>query len=288
MSIKVHFAGSDNSQGRIVSLKTAGVNYRLFTCYPFIASKKPGSDMRVRGFFEAQIPLFEHTIMDSGLFTLMFGAKSGSGQSERMIREWQGKIIAFVKANGIKASIVECDCQKVVSPECAWDLRRELAEALPDHEIVNVFHLEDGRDGFERLCEFSSYIALSVPELRIAQPKGYRNTVCALARQARRINPDVKIHLLGCTELRLLKRNSFCTSADSSSWLSPMRYGFLGNHHIDSIRPGLVEQRAGKCSAVAASLGINLSENALIDSAKTSLCASYSLEQYAAAAGGQD
>lgn len=288
MPIKIHFAGSNNAQPRLVGLKAANVNYRLFTCYPFIVHKRPRDDMRIRGFFEARVPMFEHVIMDSGLFTLMFGADSGVAQDEATIERWQDKIVRFVDANGITASVVECDCQKVVSPEYAWELRRDLKRRLPHHEVINVFHLEDGKAGFLKLVEFSDYIAISVPELRIAQPKSYRGTVSALARLARRIKPGIKIHLLGCTELELLKRNSFCTSADSSSWISPIRYGLLKGRHIDRLKRSVVEARAASCLATAAKYGISLSEKRLIDSATASICASYSKEQYSKAAGSQD
>lgn len=288
MPIKVHFAGSDNTQCRLVGLKAANVNYRLFTCYPFINRKRPRDDMRIKGFFEARVPMFEHVIMDSGLFTLMFGAESGVARDEAAIEDWQDRIVRFVEANGITASVVECDCQKVVSPEYAWELRRDLKRRLPGHEIINVWHLEDGKDGFLRLVEFSDYIAISVPELRIAQPKSYKGTVSALARLARRVKPGIKIHLLGCTELELLKRNSFCTSSDSSSWISPIRYGYLKGRHIDGLKKSAIQARAASCLAAAAKYGISLSQKALADSAKTSICASYSLGQYSKAAGNQD
>lgn len=286
--IKIHFAGSDNTQCRLAGLKAANVNYRLFTCYPFINRKRPRDDMRIRGFFEARVPMFEHVIMDSGLFTLMFGADSGKAKDEAAVEGWQDRIVRFVDANGITASVVECDCQKIVSPEYAWELRRDLKRRLPNHEVINVFHLEDGKAGFLQLVEFSDYIAISVPELRIAQPKSYRGTVSALARLARRVKPGIKIHLLGCTELELLKRNSFCTSADSSSWISPIRYGYLKGRHIDNLRRDVIEARIASCLAAATKYGMTLSDKGIVDSAKTSICASYSLEQYSRAAGSQD
>ena len=238
-NIKVHFAGYDNNLRAIAVLRSAEVNYRLFTCYPFIKSKRVGQDMRVSNLYETQAG-FKHLILDSGLFTMMFGAEGGGAKTKEDIREWMHRIVQFVQQNNITASIVECDCQKLISPEFAWELRKELRQLLPNHEIISPFHLEDGEDGFRKLVDFSEYIAISVPELRIAQPKTYKNTVCALSRIARKQKPSIKIHLLGCTEEYLLKRNTFCTSADSSSWTSSARFGRIANRHVSQLSESAV------------------------------------------------
>lgn len=39
-NIKVHFAGSDNDMTAYAGLMTAEVKYNLYSCYPFIVSKK--------------------------------------------------------------------------------------------------------------------------------------------------------------------------------------------------------------------------------------------------------
>ena len=39
-NIKVHFAGPDNDMTAYAGLMTAGVKYNLYSCYPFIVSKK--------------------------------------------------------------------------------------------------------------------------------------------------------------------------------------------------------------------------------------------------------
>lgn len=233
-NIKVHFAGSDNSANAISALKSVGVNYRLYTAYPFIANSGEKKDRKI---IENHAG-FNHIIIDSGLFTLMFGADKNKKKTPEMIRDWMHRLVNFVKNQNFESgrvSVVEVDAQKVISPEFTWEIRKEMRQLLPKQEIINVFHLEDGKNGFEKICEFSDYIAISVPELRIAQPKNYKNTTCALARLARNIHPGIKIHLLGCTEQSLLKSNRFCTSADSSSWLSFARYGFIGKNHVSNL-----------------------------------------------------
>lgn len=255
-NIKVHFAGShSNDLDVIASIYAAGGRYFLLTAFPFIENKKSIQDMTVDRLYEFAFP-WKHVIVDSGLFTLMFGAKKTAPKTKEFIREWMLRLCRFVKDNNIDASIVECDCQKIISPEYAWELRREMRDILPDNEIINVFHLEDGPDGFEKLCEFSDYIAISVPELRIAQPKKYKNTTCALAKMARKIKPEIKIHLLGCTERYLLKANRFCTSADSSSWSAAMRFGFIDGKRVSSLTQNAIDEANEKIDKVIRDIGM--------------------------------
>ena len=257
-NVKVHFVISDQNRFPL-TLIAADIRYNLFSCYQYIKSKSSNSNMHIDGIIADKEP-FKHSIMDSGLFTMMFGADKGAEKSPEFIREWMHRICAFAIQNDINASIVECDCQKLVSPEFAWQLRKEMRSILPDKEIINVFHLEDGEDGFRRLVDFSDYIAISVPELRIAQPKTYKNTVCALARMARKQKPAIKIHLLGCTEQYLLRKNRFCTSADSSSWTGGVRYGsFYKGYHISQIKDEARKEATVILSQCADKWGIPLS-----------------------------
>ena len=104
---------------------------------------------------------------------------------------------------------------------------------LPNNRIINVFHLEDGRKGLDRLIEYSEYIAISVPELRFANKKNY---VTQIAKYIKSKKPTIDIHLLGCTELTLLRENAkIAMSADSITYISSKRWGFIGNRHISSI-----------------------------------------------------
>lgn len=165
----------------------------------------------------------KHVIMDSGLFTLMFGADKGK-RDEAFLYTWMLKLVDFVKETGFKGTCVEVDCQKILSPETAWKFRKEMKRLLPDNRIINVFHLEDGNEGLDRLIEFSDYIAISVPELRIHKSCTYKKDVFNLTRYIKQKKPQIDIHLLGCTESGMLKDNSFCTSADSTTWSAIVRW----------------------------------------------------------------
>jgi hypothetical protein len=87
-----------------------------------------------------------------------------------------------------------------------------------------VFHKEDGQKGLDRMIEFSDYIAISVPELRSMGQKNYTEKI---AHYIKNKKPSIDIHLLGCTEVKLLHNLNFCTSSDSTSWQQVNRYGVL-------------------------------------------------------------
>lgn len=225
-NIKVHFAGCDNEFGSHVALQMVGVKYRLYTCYPFIKNKKLEDSFKLKPtapLLDGNIK-FKHTIQDSGLFTLMFGAAKHKKLTYDDLVYWQDKLMKFTMENNLNSTCVEVDCQKVLSPEDAWKLRYRMREKLPNRQI-NVFHKEDGQKGLDRLIEFADYIAISVPELRITNPTTFREDTHRLAWYIKNKKPEIDIHLLGCTDLKMLKQNKFCTSADSTSWLAPLQYG---------------------------------------------------------------
>lgn len=224
-NLKVHFAGCENLD-KLTALHSVGVKYFLFTCYPFVKQMLNGklsSRNRNNIIPSLSTSIGEHVIMDSGLFTLMFGADKGK-RDEAFLYTWMLKLVDFVKETGFKGTCVEVDCQKILSPEIAWKFRKEMKRLLPDNRIINVFHLEDGNEGLDRLIEFSDYIAISVPELRIHKSRTYKKDVFNLTRYIKRRKPRIDIHLLGCTESGMLKDNSFCTSADSTTWSAIVRW----------------------------------------------------------------
>lgn len=241
-NIKVHFAGSDNDPQAGVARDMTHVNYDLFSCYPFIANKKITDDFTPKpdAVFVPAIAQKKrnHIIMDSGLFTLMFGAGKGQKQTRESLELWQDKTAKFVSQNNLSATCVEIDCQKVLGVEEAWYFRERMKKVMPNNRHLNVFHLEDGRKGLDRLIEFSEYIAISVPELRIHRKGTFRKDTIFLANYIKNKKPNIDIHLLGCTDKVLLKECNFCTSADSTSWIAGVRYGRMptGKNHERDIK----------------------------------------------------
>lgn len=225
-NLKVHFAAAENND-HFCELKTAGVNYLLFTVYPLICEafgiKVISYQKEIENTAKKIFDNSRHCIMDSGLFTLMFGSKAGK-KDEYFIDKWYEHLIDYVKRKNYSGTCVEVDCQKVLGVSKAWEFRERMKNDIPNNRQINVFHKEDGQKGLDRLIEFSDYIAISVPELRFAKQKKYTHK---LAYYIKNKKPSIDIHLLGCTEKKMLRDLNFCSSADSTSWNSCVRYGHI-------------------------------------------------------------
>lgn len=292
-NIKVHFAGAEAGDGHFASLEAAGIRYRLYSCYNNILGKNLGDDFSLpeNHFIKTQAKTNKQLIQDSGLFTLMFGAGKGDTQTVESIEYWQLKLIEFVKQNHLDVTVVECDCQKLLGVEQAWKMREKLRKELPNKQI-NVFHFEDGKDGLDRLIDFSEYIAISVPEMRIVKPKTYKKDVHQLALYIKDKKPEIDIHLLGCTDFGMLKDNTFCTSADSTSWISGVKYGYFGDgkekKHINEINKELFEKRRPEVERLLKMRGVEMTPKRVAYYTNASLCASICKQRYTQMAGNQD
>lgn len=292
-NVKIHFAGSDGSEIFDAALKAADVKYRLYSCFSFIETKTAKDDFTLpkNHVIRVQDSEMKHVIQDSGLFTLMFGAGKNRKVDHDFLVEWQDKLIKFVLQNDLKCTCVEIDCQKLLGVEEAWWFRRRMKERLPNRQI-NVFHYEDGKDGFDRLIDFSDYIAISVPELRIVKPKTYKQDAVNLARYAKKKKPSIDIHMLGCTEYSMLKDISFCTTADSTSWLSGVKYGYFSDEsakgHISCFKKEVFENRKSEILEIINERKIEFQPKTLNYIVNASLCASICKKRYAKLAGNQD
>lgn len=289
-NIKVHFAGSDGDISVYIPLKIAQVNYRLFSCFKFIKNKKPGDDLTdIKGVLKIEECGSKHVIMDSGLFTLMFGSDKGTVQTKESLTLWQDKLIQFVQQNNLNATCVEIDCQKVLGVEEAWWFRQRMRDKLKNKQI-NVFHFEDGKNGLDRLIEFSDYIALSIPELRIIKGKTFREDTRYLVNYIKNKKPSIDIHLLGCTDIKMLSENKCCTSADSTSWLTGVRYGSVGvkGKHIRNIKKSEKERYASTIKQEAARYKLELTPSNFERMKNLTVCAKLHRTIYENAAGNQN
>lgn len=249
-NIKVHFAACE-VMNQFYAVEKLGINYGLYTAFPFLertvlkTKKSPIMPCDLKGPMRT-IPVYiaskmKHTIQDSGLFTLMFGRHKGK-KEEKLMNAWYDGLVNFTLRNNNESTCVEVDCQKILGVEKAWEYRERLARDIPNR-VINVFHKEDGLKGLDRMIEFSNYIAISVPELRFLNQK---NSVVGIANYIKNKKPSIDIHLLGCTELKLLKELSFCTSADSTTYIAGKRYGYIKGVHIDRIKKEEVVKLVGK------------------------------------------
>lgn len=248
-NLKVHFAGAE-VMNQFHAVEQLGIRYSLYTAFPFLertvlqSKKSPLMPCELKG-REYDIPKYiasksKHCIQDSGLFTLMFGSHKGQ-KDEKLMNAWYDGLVNFTLNNNNGATCVEVDCQKILGVEKAWEYRQRLAKDIPNR-IINVFHREDGQRGLDRLIEFSNYIAISVPELRFL---GQKNSVVKIANYIKNKKPTIDIHLLGCTELKILKELKFCSSADSTTYIAGKRYGYIKGRHINTIKTQEVKKLVG-------------------------------------------
>ena len=293
-NVKIHFAGSDGEENFYAALNAADTRYRLYSCYKYIVSKKPDDNFKLPEghVIVDQCRTAKHVIQDSGLFTLMFGAGKGQKQTISTLTEWQDKLMAFVKQNHITASIVEIDCQKVLGVDEAWYFRQRMRDLLPENKQINVFHFEDGQKGLDRLIEFSDYIAVSVPEWRIVKAASHKKDVRYITHYIKNRKPEIDIHLLGCTDFKIIRENNFCTSADSTSWLSGVKYGYIDDgyrkEHIRNFKRSLFNEREQQVKALLESRGVEIKQKTLEYTTNASLCATICKDLYARTCGPQD
>lgn len=294
--MKVHFAGLQQQAFATMLVKVAGVRYALWTVFPFIADKFGiksaawGAAETVPAFLEANC---KHVIMDSGLFTLMFGAHAGK-RDVKFMAAWMDEMCGFVDRIGYKGCVVEVDCQKVLGVKQAWDFRRKLRDRLPDNEQINVFHAEDGKAGYDALIEWSDYIAISVPELRGMRVPKLPEYVMRQAAYAKNKKPGVKIHLLGCTQASIMERARFCDSCDSTSWQQVVRWGsgkIVKDGKLESFHRSRWDETAAsiapRVTAALAEVGMERSGDDNY-SAKMTACSIELLKWYTMKAGSQD
>lgn len=289
-TLKVHFAGSEQIDFAIVARK-AGVKYFLYTCFPFIA-KQFGLDaypITCKTLFPPnEIDKFAtHAIMDSGIFTLVYGAMKGQKQSEAYMESYLDGIIRFVLENGIRSTVVECDCQGMLGPDVAWRFREKLGKAIPN-QIMNVWHWPDGHKGLDRLIEYSSYISIVPHELKELKGKTYLEDTYRLACYIKNRKPEIKIHLMGCTTAEVLRKCNFCTTADSTSWQAVNRYGRIQGNHVRCIRPEVKDRCRQAVIETLNACSIEVTEKRIDYYSNYYMSAYLSKREYERLAGNQD
>ena len=223
------FLASADDHGHIRLIKSAKHPYYLTSYY-----------IHRKSFSESWLKWYNETkhgdwIMDSGLFTMMFGAGKDQTYTEDDLLNYTYKYLKDLKSINYNNYIVEMDVHKVLGLDSLKRFRKIFKDNYDIDKTIYVWHIEEGEKGFIELCKTYPYIALSIPEFRIVL-KG-KNTierkVKQLIRLANKINPNIKIHLLGCTQQNLMEQKGYY-SCDSTSWISGGRYGqgtiFNGNN----------------------------------------------------------
>ena len=298
-NLKVHFAGAESMIRSELILNGVNSNYSLFTIFPFLCDKfgiKHGYQTKGYTYKDVSNNNFKnssHTIQDSGLFSLMFGSFK-KANDENFYNKWYEQLVQTTLDGEYKGTVVEMDCQKVLGVDKAWYFRQKMKHDLPNNKQINVFHKEDGQKGLDQMIEFSDYIAISVPELRAL---GQKNHTEKIAYYIKNKKPSIDIHLLGCTENKLIKSLNFCSSSDSTSWVSLNKFGWFKyndgkkTHAIKKSninREYLMNRYSEQLNKIGNKLNINLTENLKYYHSCDLMQLEYLIKQYSYYAGPQN
>lgn len=175
----------------------------------------------------------DESIMDSGLFSLMFGSEKGTlPETFEAYEEYTKQYLEDVDKWGYKGFLVESDVHRLLGMDAVHRLR-ELYEPF-GNRVIYVWHMPEGRDGLRKLAVERDYIAISVPELRMISSKGNAtlstikvvpgllNEIADACSKAGVRMP--RVHLLGGT-VKSLMQGILAYSSDSTSWLYGVRKG---------------------------------------------------------------
>jgi hypothetical protein len=169
--------------------------------------------------------LDEDSIVDSGLFSLMFGSSKGRLPiTFDAYRDYTLKYIEDLQEWKYRGFFVESDVHRLLGMDAVFKLR-ELYKPF-GRRVIHVWHMPEGLEGLDRLALEYDYIALSVPELR---KLGKSWTVPILCRRIAQVCRDAgvalpRIHLLGGI-VKDFVTSPIPYSADSTSWMAGAIYG---------------------------------------------------------------
>jgi len=228
--MKLFIAGAESKQVRICN-GIANSPSMLLSYYHLA-----GKQHRIPADFKSEYHSFKKGntsfIMDSGLFTMMFGAGSNQTYEVKELEEYTERYLANVKEMQYSDYIVEMDVHKLFGLKELAKFRKRFTNNYPIDKTIFVWHIEEEIDGWQQMCRTYPYVAISVPELRIVlERKFLKGFIQKMIAEAHKINPQIKIHLLGCTSHTLLSQPGYY-SADSTSWLQAVKYGTLKVPHI--------------------------------------------------------
>lgn len=270
-NMKVHFAAQEKAN-YAVAAHAMGVKYGLYTAFPFVYKKIFNETawplIKMKYMMDAcvEMPFFichnmRHTIQDSGLFSLLFGKHQDKG-TKSMVYKWYDALIDFTLSHRQDVTCVEVDAQAIIGVEETWALRERMRKDLPNNRIINVFHIEDGIRGLDRLIEYSDYLAIGSGAI----PWNVNSVRCVVDYIKSR-KPTIDIHLLGCTNIDIMRSvRHKCTSCDSTSWLSCNRFGDIGDYHVKQLNVEKIKNDWGSSvwNEMRAYMGDNLTASTIV------------------------
>lgn len=225
--MRIHFADTPPLQRMILSLM-AGHPYRLVSY--FYAKDLPDPKNQLASLVDNPRDL----VMDSGLFSFMFGAEQGTMPATyEAYRDYTRRYLDDLANWGVDCHLVEADTQRLLGMDATLRLREEFKPL--GSRVMYVWHRPEGFDGLIKLAREHDYICLSIPELRMLASGG-KSSLGQSGTVERLCNDLIKkvydacgdspprIHLLGCTVERMMETR-FAWSCDSTSWLAGIRFG---------------------------------------------------------------
>ena len=225
--MRLHLAGSETPIFYHCAKVAGAKSFLMSYYYAFYKKKKWDDALSVLRYDST-----DNWIIDSGLFTMMFGSGKNQTYTREDLEKYTYKYLETMKKIEYTGTIVEMDVHKILGMDEVKDFRAIFEANWPLDRTIFVWHIEERIEGLIAMCKKYPYIALSIPELRkvvkhISLEK-YLHQLLALCHKA---NPNIKIHLLGDTEVKLMSSELY-TTCDSTSWLSGARYGIVSMNYI--------------------------------------------------------
>lgn len=217
--MKLFLAGADDSRW-IECMMSARHPYMLCTYWIL----KDGVKERWLQLHNKSVRNGATWIIDSGLFTMMFGSDSNREFTEQGLMEYAEGYLNTLRGFKYNQTCVEMDVHKILGLDALGRFRKYMESNWDIDKTIYVWHLEEKPEGLQALAKRYPYIAISVPELINA----YGNKKGNIAtREALKIaldaNPNVKVHLLGTNSVGLLSCEGYY-SCDATSWQGGMRW----------------------------------------------------------------
>ena len=153
-------------------------------------------------------------LFDSGAFSMLYGKKKKFD-----IESYVDKYIDFVKKFEIQ-NYIELDLYNIIGIDKTETIRKKLEKKI-GYKTIPVFHKKCGLDYYKNLTKEYDYIAIG--GIAIAGRNSFNVSVFSTLNKIARDN-NCKVHGLGYTAMKDLEKTGFY-SVDSTSWLSPLRYG---------------------------------------------------------------
>lgn len=151
-------------------------------------------------------------MLDSGAFSMLNSLKKIN------IKEYIQSYIDFINHHDINL-FFELDIDKIIGFEKVLQYRKQIEEQT-GKQCIPVWHRTRGKKEFLRMVKVYDYVAIGGIAIRDIKPSEYKyfNWFIEQAHQN-----DCKIHGLGFTKQKLLKRYPF-DSVDSTTW-NRLRFG---------------------------------------------------------------